>query len=90
MSNNYWLNLILLEELVNEIIRTYSKFIGVPYGSEDALADDMQEAMDNLYQMNSEYTKFMAIIQVRCVIASGHIDGSTVYALDSFEILKLM
>jgi hypothetical protein len=90
MSNNYWLNVILLEELVEKLVALYGKFIGIPYDSEDDLADDIQAVTDSFYQNNQEYLKFMNILQIRCAIATGTVDGHTVYVLDSFDILKMI
>jgi len=90
MGNNYWLNLILLEELLTDLVNMYKQYIGIPYSSEDVLADDLQLATDNFYHKRPQYGKFANLLRVNLSFVTGRSDGETVVMLDNFEILRIM
>lgn len=86
---NYWLNLILLEELANKLLKYYSGFIGKTWKSAGEMAIKMQEVRNMFYKNNPQYVKVANSIQIHFEIVDVKENEEIYYCLTSVEIFKI-
>ena len=88
MGGNYWLNQVILDEIVQGLGKVLEKFIGVPYQSENDLIAELSDARD-LFFIKNGYLKFSTFIKITFGI-SRQKGAQWSYEVEIIEIIKLV
>lgn len=88
IGGNYWMNLVKLDELVDQLFLHFRPLLNNEYSSEDeALLDIYYHRMDFFLQ-RPQYKLFNIFINIDCVFVVSKLPIR--YTLDSIIIVKLV
>lgn len=66
--SNYWMNIILIDELVEKIADAYKKYLGKQWSTQSALLDKLNDVQDDFYHKNPKYVKVQGYVKLEFMI----------------------